>query len=296
MSSGLIDKKTRGSRCFPFVYSCRPVYLWFLSVLTLPIGLFKFSRAMQNLNMAFPEKGIIWRVRIAVASIFEAIYSFWENMWLYKKAKVGKAAEDKWKKAVLQYGHFDYAPALVAEIKEQNRPLVILTGHLSDFVAIVLLCVCHNREVGVFLKKVRNSCLEKIFHNIRISIGMHNLYVDEKESVSRAAMLLKNNGIVIALLDQHFGRETRRIVKFFGKKCAIAPGILALADKFSAKVICAFVHREKGRCLKIEYGGEIKGEGLDMRLQKFTDKLEEQVRRYPSQWTWMHRRWKEYGD
>jgi KDO2-lipid IV(A) lauroyltransferase len=109
---------------------------------------------------------------------------------------------------------------------------------------------------------------------------------------------LKRNEIVGILADQNT-RKYNVFVDFLGIKAATTPGPAALALRTGAALVPAFLIREGvGRHrFVIERPIEVVRTGDDdddilATTQKCVGVLEQYVRRYPSQWSWIHRRWR----
>ena len=109
---------------------------------------------------------------------------------------------------------------------------------------------------------------------------------------------IKKGGSVAILIDQDT-KVKSRFVNFFNMKAATPVGAAILAMKTGAAVVPTYVHlgEDSKQHMHIlpEIPLEITGdEEQDMitNTQKFTAFIEEQVRRYPAQWVWMHERWK----
>jgi KDO2-lipid IV(A) lauroyltransferase len=271
----------------------RLFYFWgYLALfLSFPFIYGKFARAMANLKQAFPEKGHLWRFFVAINSLAESLFSVLECFWIYKKLK-RKFGSFLWVDELKSWDLIAGDSCFLRAVNNKDTPLVILSGHTSNFVGLILASLMSGREVGVFLKKVRNKRLEKIFFKIRNATGVEHLYIDERPSTMRAMKILKNKGIVIGLLDQHFGRDNRVETVFFGRKCFSAPGLFALANKAEADVVTAFTARDENRLKIVCYNGPAKVDGGKASLFEFVKNLEVHIRKYPGQWTWMHRRWK----
>ncbi len=284
------DKYKRGGLGFPFFCFCR-FWGWVFSIILMPVILFRINRAIENLKKSFPQKTWLWHLKVAYSAFVEALQSLIETFWWYVISSPQRGS-DRWKPILRVKTGMVMSPEFEAVLKDDSNPLVILSAHSSNFVAIIIAALLTGRPVGVFLKKVKNRPLERLFFKIRYDIGIEHLYVDEEASPIKAARILKNNGIVIALLDQHFGRKGRRKVVFFGRECFIAPGVLVLAKRFKAKIATAFVSRGKDCSLNISFMGFLNEENDDEILQKFTNLLEYHVKKFPGQWAWMHRRWK----
>ena len=106
---------------------------------------------------------------------------------------------------------------------------------------------------------------------------------------------MANRGVIVTLLDQHFGRKGRVKVNFFGRPAYAAGGMVRLAMRMGADIVPIFARRRK-QDLVIEVLRPIWSQGMGLSdyeiVQRFTDILEDLLRKEPIPWAWMHRRWK----
>jgi KDO2-lipid IV(A) lauroyltransferase len=99
-------------------------------------------------------------------------------------------------------------------------------------------------------------------------------------------------------MDQNFG--TGGVwVKFFGRLAATPVGPITLALRTKATVVPAYIYRDgQGRhCIELLPQEELilssdKDESVLLNVIKFTRIIESWITVFPSQWGWIHRRWK----
>lgn len=110
---------------------------------------------------------------------------------------------------------------------------------------------------------------------------------------------LKNNQVVVFVLDQYTGPPNGIVTDFFGVKTGTAFGLALLAERAGAPVIPAYEYRKSFGKNVIVVGEpvifepkESKEETLRHNTQKYCDVIEKIVRRHPEQWMWVHRRFK----
>ena len=176
-----------------------------------------------------------------------------------------------------------------------NSPLVILTGHYSNFAVIIQYFALKGRPAGVFLKKVKNSFIQRMVDSIFENKGVVPLYINETRSIYKARSILKENGVVMTLLDQHFGKKGRIKVEFFNRPAFAAGGVLRLAQRSGALIVPAFVNRADGRftiAMKSPIWRKGDKKSIEELAQEFTSIMEDVIKSCPEPWAWMHKRWK----
>ena len=117
-------------------------------------------------------------------------------------------------------------------------------------------------------------------------------------SVKKSLNCLRRNEILYLIADEQ-QRRGGIPVPFFGQKAYTAPGPAVFSLKTGAPILPMFVLRGNGiertlvigRPIEIERTSDEKRD-IETLTAKFTEAIEEEVRRYPSQWAWLNRRWK----
>ncbi len=122
---------------------------------------------------------------------------------------------------------------------------------------------------------------------------------------SKAMMLmikrLKSAGNVGLLIDQKAGKSNSAKVDFFGKAAETTLSVASLKLKFNALVVPIFIARDSDGLYEmiindpIEYTAseiEDKEKKLASMTSRYNQAIEDVIRQYPSQWFWMHNRWR----
>jgi Kdo2-lipid IVA lauroyltransferase/acyltransferase len=111
--------------------------------------------------------------------------------------------------------------------------------------------------------------------------------------------VLKSGGSVALLIDQDTKKVKSTFVNFFGMPASTPIGAALLALKTGAAVLPAFSHLGEDGKQHIEILSEIplrntgdEESDIMFNTQVYTDIIEARIRKYPSQWVWMHERWK----
>lgn len=117
-------------------------------------------------------------------------------------------------------------------------------------------------------------------------------------SIKKALNCLRRNEILYLITDEQQIRGGLP-VPFFGKMAYTAPGPAIFSLKTGAPILPMFVVREKGIPQTLFIGSPIEMEltsdekkNTELLTAKFTKAIEDSIRRYPSQWPWLNRRWK----
>jgi KDO2-lipid IV(A) lauroyltransferase len=101
------------------------------------------------------------------------------------------------------------------------------------------------------------------------------------------------------LIDQHMHSPDAIYVDFFERPAATTSMLAALALRTGAPVVPVFALPLPGGRYRLIYEHAVPPPDQDSPdavrefTQRCTDVLEMYVRRHPSQWLWMHRRWRD---
>jgi KDO2-lipid IV(A) lauroyltransferase len=154
-------------------------------------------------------------------------------------------------------------------------------------------------KTSVIMRPLKEGRVEEIFEAERSRIDIETiLSIPRRACVEGAIRSLRRNRSLLIPLDQNFGTGGV-FVDFFGTKAATATGPVVLAQRTGAAILPCFIIRQDDDTHEIIFEPEIKleicsneDETITKNIQKITDIIESYIRKYPSQWSWIHRRWK----
>lgn len=179
---------------------------------------------------------------------------------------------------------------------EQKRGVLLMTAHLGAFELAATQMALLGMKPMIIGTALKDPRLTALVWKQRSKIGATAIERG-KESI-RLLKNLKSGGTVGILIDQDT-RVQSIFVNFFGVPCATPVGAAVLALKTGAAVVPVFVHLREDGMQEINFYPEIElirtgNESEDIRVntQKFNDVIEAEIRKHPTQWVWMHERWK----
>jgi KDO2-lipid IV(A) lauroyltransferase len=187
---------------------------------------------------------------------------------------------------------------LVEEIAKQ-KGIVLVTAHLGNYEMAAQSVPCLlGLQMSAVAKRMRNARLNRVIHNLRTRFG--NKVVYKKGAMPEMMQTLRQGGMVAILMD--ISRRFDGVeVNFFGRRATATPAAAMLGLRCKSPIIPAFCHRnpEGKLSVQIEPPVEIQRtkdlrSDLQFNTQLITDRVERAVRRYPEQWNWMLKRWKEF--
>jgi len=177
----------------------------------------------------------------------------------------------------------------------------LLASHMGNWEFAVTGTAAHGINFDVIVKRPRQKSVEDFLESYRTRTGAGVIY--ETNSMSDIWRAVGSGRWVGFILDQFMGPPIGLPVKFFGHLAGTAVGLALLTEKRQAPVIPLYSYRdESGRChtvfekpIDFSQCSRDRTERLYEKTQLFNDAIERGVRRYPSQWMWLHRRWKSFN-
>jgi len=200
------------------------------------------------------------------------------------------------------YNNFDefFIPENI-EIMEnalnEKKGVIILTGHISNWEIAGMGYTKKFGKVNVIVKNIHNKYIDSLIKNIRNTIGAN--LIGDSNTVFQMMRVLRKGEPVVFVFDQHAPGRQGVFVDFFGRKAATFKVVAMLARKYNIPVIPAYsVRLDNGKFL-LHVDDPIAPvitdnleEDIVVNTQNYTKYIEGIVRKYPEQWFWVHKRWR----
>ncbi|MEQ9592067.1 MAG: lysophospholipid acyltransferase family protein, partial [Cyclobacteriaceae bacterium] len=178
----------------------------------------------------------------------------------------------------------------------KGNGVIFLTCHLGAFDLQITNMALRGLKPNIIGTPLKDERLNELLFSYRNTYGA--VAVERGKETLRLIKALKTGGSVAILIDQDT-RVKSRFVNFFNMKAATPVGAAILALKTGAAVVPTYVHLGEDNLqhmyilpeISLERTGD-EEQDMIVNTQKFTAFIEEQVRKYPAQWVWMHERWK----
>jgi KDO2-lipid IV(A) lauroyltransferase len=179
----------------------------------------------------------------------------------------------------------------------RGRGVIILTAHFGNWELLGARLALEGIPLTVIARGHNNATIGHIVRQTRETGGMR---VFEKENtILHAVRILQNNGTIGILPDQHAGNQGIPI-EFFGRVTQMHSVVARLARTTGAAVVPVYCPRTHPchytatiyPMLKLRRTSD-KTADMFVNTRLMTRILEEQIREYPDQWLWVHKRWRE---
>lgn len=182
------------------------------------------------------------------------------------------------------------------EATAKGKGVIFLTCHLGAFDIQITNMALRGLKPNIIGTPLKDERLNELLFDYRNAYGA--VAVERGKETLRLIKALKTGGSVAILIDQDT-KVKSRFVNFFGMKAATPVGAAILAMKTGAAVVPTYIFLGDDGKQHMHILPEIPtvltgDEEADMiaNTQNYTAFIEEQVRAHPTQWVWMHERWK----
>ena len=182
---------------------------------------------------------------------------------------------------------------ILDEIKKNNKQVVFISGHLSNFELMALSLEKKNIKLAAIYRPLNNIFLNPIMEKIRKKYICRNQIKKGIGGLKKLINLKKNNFSTALMIDQ---RVSEGILSDFFKEKALTTTIPAqLVKKFNIPIVPVYIQRIKQINFKIKIKDPIFF-SKEKSIQEITDELnielEKMIIQNPEQWIWSHNRWK----
>lgn len=184
--------------------------------------------------------------------------------------------------------------------RAKGKGIIFLTGHCGNW---ELVALAYSRlfkdSMSVVARRQNNPYLNTMVEKMRMHYDNRVIYKDQ--AMRNMISVIRKNGTIGLLVDQTVFPEEGVLIPFLGRTGWASKAPSLLARKTGVVILPAFIHREAGRhvvtinppCTFEESGGE----GFEAEdAKKYSGYIERFIIAHPTDWYWVHRRWKRAGE
>jgi|GEM_PF-2317156 len=185
--------------------------------------------------------------------------------------------------------------ATLDTIKDLKTGAIAISAHIGCFEILAAYFASRGLPVAVLGRKPNYDIFTSSLDRLRRSYGIEVLWRDERQSIRKMLVMLKQGYIIAALIDQDINLHSV-FPEVFGLPASTPIGTIDLALRSEVPIFSAFIVREHERLhtvrlKEIVYDKESADPAKEI-LQTFSQRFEQLVCSYPEQWVWWHRRWR----
>jgi KDO2-lipid IV(A) lauroyltransferase len=241
---------------------------------------------MFNLRMAFPEWTDRDRRRV--------LHGLFRNLgrMLADFAHLPRLNRENIERLIIYDGFEAYAQA-----HERGKGVLFLTAHFGNWELSSFAHGVYGYPCNFIVRELDNQLLDAYINRYRCLSGGRAI---EKRDAAREVLRAFRRGEAVGILaDQNMLPSDGVFVDFFGRTACTTPAPARFVRKTGASIVFGLaIWDEKLKKYRLRFEPvpwirrEDPEEEIVANTQNFTRLIEEQVRRYPDQWLWVHRRWK----
>ena len=242
-----------------------------------------------NLRLAFPEKSDSERAEL----LRECFDSLGRVLGLF--SQFSSRSQEQLRQLIEVQG----LENLEAAKRVHGNRLILFTAHLGawELTSFGLALIGH--PFTFLVRRMDNPQIEQFVDRVRIRFG--NQTIDKQSAARSMLKILRGGETTLGLLpDLNTLDDEAIFVDFFGVPAATTFIVAKLSVRTGAPLVPVFApwSEEKKKFLliveppiSIEPSGD---EEADVRLltTKLSLRIENEIRKYPGQWLWIHKRWK----
>lgn len=240
-------------------------------------------RSKANIALAFPE----WTDRqrsTAIRGMFHHLgRSLFEILWLpnLDARRLARTTTFEGMEPVLEH-------------VRAGRGIVGFTGHCGNWEWMAYCLAKAGIPMSVLQRERNEPELNRFITKIRATAGMRTIDRGSTGAAREMIFALRRGGMLGFLIDQSIRVESVK-VPFFGRLAPTPIGPAKLAIRTGAPVVSVFIERRGGK-QHIRFNEVIETRDNDDPVALtalITHDIEDQIRRAPEQWVWMHDRWRD---
>ena len=239
-------------------------------------------RALDHLALAYPEMPETERRRLARGCFRHLGTVLGECLHLFHRdcAFVGSVVE------ILGFEEIE-------KVRSAGRPLVLFTGHCGNWELLGAAVNCRGVGMTVVARSLDEPEQQEMLAGLRARFGTPTIERGGEGAVRQLLGTLRRGGALGMLIDQDSGKMEGVWVPFFGRPAFTPVGAAKIALKQRAAVVPVFIERLPDGRHRVRFQPPLDlPDDPEAATALMTAKIEEQVRRLPEQWVWMHRRWR----
>jgi KDO2-lipid IV(A) lauroyltransferase len=192
-------------------------------------------------------------------------------------------------------------PELEARILADPRPKIFVTGHLGSWEVAIGAASRRVRGGAVVIRRIDNPFLNAVVKRLRLRRGSEWI---EKRGASSEALRRLRAGESVALLADENGGARGIFVDFFGRPASTHKTPALLSALTGAPIVAGAAIRRGDRFLfklaVVEPRPAARAPDPDGEIRRLTAEVaaifERWVRDTPTQWRWIHWRWRSRPD
>lgn len=177
-----------------------------------------------------------------------------------------------------------------------GKGIVLATAHSGNWELLGGALALNGYPIVGVAQKQANGDMDRLINEYRTLVGMHVTY---KNGVREMIKLLGQGYVIGLLMDQDASTDGVEL-EFFGRKASCPQGPAFLARLKDAPLLPTFITQNCDGTHTVIIKEpffiektENKQEDIKQTTERLTRIIEDHIRKHPTEWFWMHNRWKQ---
>lgn len=234
-------------------------------------------KAKANLTKAFPEK--------TDGQCNDIIKGMWDNL--------GRVMAEYPHLKAITMRHLEIVGMEHLEKIGKNGRCVLISSHLANWeIPAFFFNARIEWPAAALYREPNNPYTAALLNSCRLMDKDSPLYVPKSSKGARQMVkILQDGGKIGILIDQKYNKGLA--VPFFGRPAMTSEAFAQLAEKYDCPILPVVVERIKGCQFRITFEPPLEQASNDVyeTVCRANALLERWIRKNPSQWLWLHRRW-----
>ncbi len=256
----------------------------FTGLITFILLKSKRKIAIENLKLAFGNEMNEREIKKIAKKCFQHFgFLIFDILWFMKK-------DESYLKKISQIKGID----ILKKNIELGKGVLILSAHFGNWEIVPHALALEGLLLNAIARKFDNPYLDRVVKEFRERTGNKIIY--KQDAKKEAVEILKKGGCLAILADQNTLKDRGVFVDFFGTPACTSTGLAIFHLKYGSPIIPIFCYTDKNYNYIIEIKEPLQTKPDDDVLkitQAYTKIIEDEIRKCPHLWLWLHQRWKE---
>ena len=182
---------------------------------------------------------------------------------------------------------------ILNDIKENNKQVIFISGHLSNFELMAMFIEKSGINLSAIYRPLNNIFLNGIMESIRKKYICKNQIKKGLAGLKKLIKLKKKNYSTALMIDQRVSEGI--LSPLFNEKALTTTIPAQLVKKFNIPIVPVYIERINGLKFKITINQPL-SYPQNLTQQQITDNLNQILEKFilskPENWIWSHNRWK----
>ena len=175
----------------------------------------------------------------------------------------------------------------------RGKGVIALTGHVGNWELLGAYFSLMGYPVSVIATRLKDPNLDELVVGMRQDSGLG--VIERSRGVKEALRCLRRGEILGVLIDQDTAVDSV-VVDFMGRPAKTAVGPVKLASRTGAAIVplAMLMTEEGGYRIEVKEPVYVTGDETTLHedVERCSKAVEAFIKAEPSQWVWMHKRWK----